>query len=267
MNIYKRNKRECLFCLFLIFYGLFILSANAQGDSRGIYGMSSQRATPADISLQPNDTTMVQPWNDPVLWDSFLKTKTHASFSVKIHDTLPEFNFKIVGKMKGKIFHPSHVEIYNTISRTLIHKLPAKNRFTNAGHGWDAASEAIGDKDIVWFLDVNFDGYLDLRLLSLSGGASGQSVYATYLYVPSVGKFRYHRELSKLSGLKVDSDSKLITSYSDSGAFFYSKGYYSITENKLYLSKIEWTERDMSRDKGASGNDRPCRLHFSHVRR
>jgi hypothetical protein len=53
--------------------------------------------------------------------------------------------------------------------------------------------------------------------------------------------------------LKVDSDSKLITSYSDSGAFFYSKGYYSITENKLYLSKIEWTERDMSRDKGASG--------------
>jgi hypothetical protein len=203
-------------------------------------------------AVEEKDKLVVKPWSDSILWDSLIKTKSHASFSVKINDKLPEFNFKIIGKLNGKYFHPSHVEICNASNGKLIQKLMAKNRFDNDGDGWVAVGD-IREVDLVQVFDVNFDGYPDLRLLNHSGGASGQSVHATYLYNPSMGKFKYHHEFSKLSGMKIDKDLKLITSNSTSGGCFYSKGYYSITGNKLILSKIEWTEIDRRRDKEAGG--------------
>jgi hypothetical protein len=249
MNKCKRNAKEDLLCLSLIVYCLFILTANAHCEEWRILSKNYHGGSLADKSLQFKDAT-VKPWSDSILWDSLLKTKSHASFSAKINDKLPEFNFKIIGKLNGKYFHPSHVEITNASNGKLIQKLMAKNRFDNDGDGWVAVGD-IREVDLVQVFDVNFDGYPDLRLLNHSGGASGQSVHATYLYNPSVGKFKYQHEFSKLSGMKIDKDLKLITSDSTSGACFYSKGYYSITGNKLTLSKIEWTEIDRRRDKEA----------------
>jgi hypothetical protein len=258
MNKYTR---EDLFCLSLIFYCLFIMTSNAHCEGWKILSKNYQGGSLVAQSLQLKDATVVKPWSDSLLWGSLLETKSFASFSVKINDKLPDFNFKILGKLKNKCFYTSHVEITNASNGKLIQKLMAKNRFDNDGDGWVAVG-SIREVDLVQVFDVNFDGYLDLRLLYHSGGASGQSVHATYLYNPSTGKFKYHHEFSKLSGMKIDNDSKLITSYSSSGWCYESKGYYSITVNKLTLSKIEWTEMDRTRDKEVGG---PACFKYSGV--
>jgi len=40
--------------------------------------------------------------------------KPRLDFSAKINEKMPEFNFKIIGKIKGEYFQPSHVKISDT---------------------------------------------------------------------------------------------------------------------------------------------------------
>jgi len=197
-----------------------------------------------------------EPWSNEMLADSFfVKGKKEASFSAKINDKLPEFTFKIVGSFKED--HPpyvsflaQHVEIINT-SKKGQQILKAKNRFDNHGDGWDAKFD-FELANIVEFVDMNFDGYLDLRLL-YNTGATGNNWYATYLFNPSKGEFVYHEELSKLSGMKIDEKFKQIITYDREGACAEISVYYEVMNNKLVLSKAEWSEIDRRRDEEVGG--------------
>jgi len=148
-------------------------------------------------------------------------------------------------------FLPSYVEIYDSSKSKAIQKLKAKNRFDNHGNGWDAKFD-FELANIVEFVDINFDGYLDLRLL-YNTGATGNNWYATYLFNPSIGEFVYHKELSKLSGMKIDQKSKQIITYDREGFCAEISAYYKVMNNKLVLSKAEWTEIDRRRDKEVGG--------------
>lgn len=172
MNKCKRNKSAVLFCLSLIFCSLFILTANGHCEAWRILSKNHQRGSLVDQSLQVKNAPVVKPWSDSILWNSLLTTKSHASFSVKINDKLPEFNFKIAGKMKGEYFHPSHVEITNSSNGKIIQKLTAKNCFDNKGHGWNNIDSFVAD--LIQVADLNDDGYLDLRIL-IWAGATGNN--------------------------------------------------------------------------------------------
>ena len=214
------------------------------------------KAADKSINSQPkqvNQAKKVEPWSNEALKDIFyVKKKEYASFSVKINEKMPEYNFKIVGKrtkvknLKGIYFIPQYVEV-NLKGKT-IQKLKARGYFDNNGEGWDE----FDFSNIVEFVDMNFDGYLDLRLL-YSTGATGNNWYATYLFNPNTGKFVYHKELSELCGITIDKKSKQIITYNRGGSCAEYREYYKWVRNKLVLLKAKWTEMDRNRDEEVNG--------------
>lgn len=187
-------------------------------------------------------------WANHHLWDGFEKTGTHASFAATIHEKLPEYRFRIVGRLnKADDFLPRHVEISRAPDGKIIQKLAAKDRFDNDGEGWDNGG-VLSPGALVQLVDMNFDGYLDLRLL-YNADQTGNNWYATYLFDPATGKFRYHEGLSRLSGIRIDRGARRIITYNRGGSCYESMGSFSISGTKLRLDRIEWTEMRWSRDK------------------
>lgn len=204
------------------------------------YISNIERKLPKNITNE-SKIKSEQPWSSSVLWDSLLKTKSNASFSAKINDKLPEFNFNIIGRFdKNEDFIPLHVEIRNVSDGKFMQKLIVSD---NSGYSQM--------EDIVQLVDLNFDGYLDLRIL-LNAGATGNDWYDSFIYDPLSGKFKHNKVLSKMSALKVDADSKQLTSYYSGGACEENWDYYKFVKGNLVLIKSQWTEIDRRRDNECS---------------
>jgi hypothetical protein len=191
--------------------------------------------------VKPND-----PWSNPVLWDKLVvyppKTKTQASFPVRIHKDLPELTFTIRGEFKNIMeFYPASVEIADATTEKRIQTLSGKRRFDDTvceGHDINALFFA----DLVQFVDLNHDEHLDFRILC-GTGATGMNWYATYLYKPKLKQFRYHRMLSRLSAVTQDVDSSGVKTYVRDGWCYECREYFTITkDDRLVLTKVEWTE-------------------------
>jgi hypothetical protein len=161
---------------------------------------------------------------------------------VKISDKLPAFKFLLQGKFKDKDFYPLFVEIINSSNSKVIQKIENKDRFNNHGHGYSDLDFFLAD--FVQLVDLNKDGYLDLRIL-FETGATGNNWYATYIYKPELRRFNYHEILSVLSAVTVDPDSKLIKTYWRGGWCTEFREYFNWMKNgRLILKKLEWTETD-----------------------
>jgi len=130
------------------------------------------------------------------------------------------------------------VEITNSSNGKIIQTLKSKDRFDNEGHG-------LSFSDLE-FIDLNSDGYLDLRIL-VEMGVSGNNWFATYIYLPGLRQFRYHEVSSRLSGIKLDSRTKQIITYWRMGWCNEFIEHFKIDRNgKLSLRRVEWTEMSLS---------------------
>ncbi len=204
---------------------------------------------PRDPSIMKKDTVKegLSSWSNSSIWNSLLQSKANASFSVKINDMLPTLKFTINGTFKGKFsgeyFYPFNVEIHDTSNGKIIQRLRAKERFDNHGDGFSEID--FYSANFVQLIDFNSDGYLDLRLL-FEAGATGNNWYATYIYEPKTKRFKYHNELSLLSGITFDSASGTINTYWRGGWCAECSEYFRLDKNgRLVLEKITWTEIDM----------------------
>jgi len=177
------------------------------------------------------------------LRESFIKTRSYATFTLAKYRKMPPLKVKIVLNKKNKqeSFIPSHVEIYDLSKSKLIQKINAKDKFD---WGWeDNVVYSWVDTD-----DINFDGYPDLRFLS-GWGAMGNESYATYIYSPKLHQFEFNKILSESYSVEIDSKTKQISSYFNGGACEETWDYYKFVNGKIVRSKSKWTEIDRTRDK------------------
>jgi hypothetical protein len=79
-------------------------------------------------------------------------------------------------------------------------------------------------------VDLNFDGYIDIRVLKESG-ATGNKWYDTWLHSPSTNKWSYNHFLSTACSVSADSTFKRVITY-------YTGGY---TENRLEIYEVKDT--------------------------
>jgi hypothetical protein len=237
------------FILLFTTIAFLVLACDATDKTKSVYTTPEKSADRISNSQPIQVKQAIQSWSNEDLWESFSKTKSSASFSVKIDEKLPAYDFKIVGKLKSNHLLPIYVEVKS--NGKIIQKLKAIDKFDNEREGWWNEWD-FELANIVEVVDINFDGYLDLRLL-YNTGATGNNWYGTYLFNPSKGKFVYHKELSQLSGISLDHNSKQIITYNRGGFCEEYREYYKFSNNKLILVKIEWTEIDRTRDEEAGG--------------
>jgi hypothetical protein len=170
-----------------------------------------------------------------------------VSFIERLSEKGPKLLFDMYGKFKNDNLYEGYIIVFDTSNGKQIQKIIINNNFPDGHFSWDINSFEYNDHT-VQLVDINFDGYLDLRLLD-NEGATGNNWYATYLYDPRLKKFKYHKQLSSLSGVNVDDDSRQIITYERNGWCAENREYYKIVKDRLILTKAEWTEMDRTRDK------------------
>lgn len=177
--------------------------------------------------------------------------KKKITFTSRLSKNGPELKFEMYGKFKNGYLNKGHINVYDVSNAKRIQKIIINDNFEDGHFDWDIKRFEYNGHE-VQMVDVNFDGYLDLRLLD-NAGATGNNWYATYLYHPSSGKFKYHQELYQLSGVKIDAKNKQIITYDREGFCSECMQYYKVIADKLFLVKITWTEIDRRRDKEMDG--------------
>jgi len=180
--------------------------------------------------------------SQPVLvWQNLGNNIGCASFTIKVHDSLPLYVITIRGKINKEneyeYFTPKEFEIRNKPTGKVIQKI---NAF------W---VNTIGKSDDIQIVDMNFDGYLDFRFL-IDRGGTGNDWYASYLYDPKTHKFILNKHLTDQSGLTVDAKNKQVVTYTRCGGCLEFMKYYKYQNGHYIFTKIEWTDMDRTKEPG-----------------
>lgn len=177
------------------------------------------------------------PFDDPI--DS---TRKYFIFSSNIHKSLPEFTFKIfcnhssviITNTEYNIYGPIELEIYED-KKSEPFQIIHLSQYDFPGWG---DFEKLYDVQLV---DMNFDGYLDLRLLE-QFTPTGIITYGGFLYYPDSKEFIYYPELSVLVRGLFNYKDKIIISYERAGVEWEFLNQYIMVKNKLILIKEEAAE-------------------------
>jgi len=196
-------------------------------------------------------------FSDELFWNDVTATGRHT-FTATLSDEGPLLRFNISGTLKPCIgtppnsyldvgeaqFIPRTIEIFDEATSKRIQTINTAKRIE---HGWDYM-EGYG-AGVVQLIDMNFDGYLDLRLL-VDSGFKVPHVYDTYLYDPSRKRFQYHKALSKMQIFKINRRSKELVSNARSGGLCGEEylEYFTMVGNRLFITKAKWTQEDKLKD-------------------
>jgi hypothetical protein len=186
----------------------------------------------------------------PVKMKDLLEEKK-ASFTERLSKNGPDLKFEMHGKFINGFLNQGHIDVFNMSNAKRIQKIIINDNYEIGHFDWDVERFEYNGRE-VQMVDMNFDGYLDLRILD-NAGATGNNWYSSYIYDKPSRKFKLHYELSELSGVKVDASSKQIITYDRGGYCTECIQYFKVIADKLFLVKIEWTEIDRRRDKEVGG--------------
>lgn len=253
-NTYRKMKPRKSYSTLLILVIVLSLilgcqNATPEKDTHKSKGASNDKIKLSERMTIESKRKSEKPWSNEILWETIYKNGSDASFSARINENVDEFNFKLIGHFDElKRFIPSHIEIRNLSNGKLIQEIIVGDKFDKEEIGYSGRD--LGFADMVQLVDINFDGYIDLRIL-LYTGATGCNFYASCLYNPTLKKFVFNKNLSKMSALRVDPNSKQIITYDRSGGCQETMRYYKVSDNKFILTKAEWSTLN-------NADDIPC---------
>jgi len=173
------------------------------------------------------------------------------TFTNRLSKNGPELKFEMYGKFKNGYLKKGHINVYNMSSAKHIQKIIINNNFETGHYDWAIENFEYNGSE-VQMVDINFDGYLDLRLLD-NEGATGNNWYGSYIYDRPSGKFKLHHDISALSGVRIDANNKQIITFDTGGSCSEIHMYYKVVNNKLVLIKADWLNMDRTRDAKAGG--------------
>jgi hypothetical protein len=173
------------------------------------------------------------------------------SFTERLSKDGPDLRFEMYGKFRNGVLKQGHIDVFDVSGAKRIQKIIINDNYEESHFDWDIDSFEYNGHE-VQMVDLNFDGYLDLRILD-NEGATGNNWYASYIYDRFSGKFKFNKRLSELSGVRIDASNKQIITYSREGACSECIEYYKVISDRLFLVKIEWAEIDRRRDDEVGG--------------
>jgi|GEM_PF-4940798 len=171
------------------------------------------------------------------------KIVSDSSYTVNIHKSLPPFVIRHIEKERtegGGIYgwcYELHIQV--TEQDSLL-------KFTGE------SMNVWGSKNIQ-FVDVNFDNYLDIKILNAESFNGVNAGFAIYLYDRVNGAFAYHSRFSDIFGgsyAKFDADKKEIFVSGDLGCMgeCWSARTYRVENDSLFIIRSTIRDRVIERD-------------------
>jgi hypothetical protein len=160
------------------------------------------------------------------------------SQTLKIHPDLPDFTFELTGVLKGKTANLKTLKVYrtkpdNSHPPQVIKETKSFQIITEL----DTPMKADEVDKYFKTEDVNFDGYLDLRLMETA--TTENSHYRFWLFNPKMAIFVENTDLKELPSLTIDADKKQIIATWKDSTTHEGTDYYQFINSKLLLIRQE----------------------------
>lgn len=136
----------------------------------------------------------------------------------RIHPTLPELVFGLVGDRQADTLHVTRIVVTRAGDATPLQTIEALD-----------AAPPVSDAPALSVLDMNFDGYADIRLVE-ARPAGPDVPYLNWLFEPAAGVFRSSPELDAITSPQFDAAAREIRSEWRDGAATYGRDVY-VVEN------------------------------------
>lgn len=145
-----------------------------------------------------------------------------------------QFSFKVTEisndsstSYEDKIFK---IGVYNSTTNEIIQSIEHKIESI-----WYEYSLEIDSTNLV---DVNFDGYKDLILISGQGAMGRNNIFTIYLFDSLQNKFQYCEALSDICNIEVNSEDKTIDEFIFNGGPNFTLTTYEVINNSRVIKKI-----------------------------
>jgi len=137
-----------------------------------------------------------------------------ATFKFKIAPDLPEFTFNVIPEPQGADEYGN----LHTVVREVQLSLGDSKQPVQSLEGCEFSDMEAPPLDSDWFrtVDMNFDGYKDIYILT-NWGATGNESGCVWLYNRESARFEYSKEFSELGRFTLDPATKTITTYGNGG--------------------------------------------------
>lgn len=197
-------------------------------------------------NLADNNGCKIQPYNgSEKIKDGLLDIRGGVICNAKIKKDFPVFTFKMKADEKSNLF--TFIEIYKGDEKTPFQTIDVEDtnplrhqnkEYRETGKQVQELDSPYYDKNFFVVEDENFDGYMDIRLLSEFRGEL--KAYDNWLFDPIKENFAYNIYVSRLPNPVFHQDTKTISSYVNGGeggcvyfsetARFDDKGIFQPTE-------------------------------------
>src|SRR5262249_51403739 len=162
------------------------------------------------------------------------QTASRPTYRFRIHPNLPEFTFTLVGDRSTESSETLHVK------RIEIRRGAATEPF-QVIEGLDTVTPLSTGTPGLAVLDMNFDGYGDIRLVE-SQPAGPNIPYLNWLFDPTSGRFVENRALNAITSPQFDPATREIRSNWRDGATRYGTDVYVFSEGGPVLVRKESKE-------------------------
>lgn len=164
------------------------------------------------VTAQQHPTTSAAstPQREPITED----LSKGATFRFKITPDLPEFTFKIIPEPYPR---DEYGNPYTTVREVQVFRGDSTQPVQSLEDCEFPDMEAP-PRGSEWFraLDMNFDGYKDIYMLT-SWGATGNESGCVWLYDPESGRFEFSKDFSELGRFTLDPATKTIITHGNGG--------------------------------------------------
>jgi hypothetical protein len=191
----------------------------------GVEESNIKSPTPPTV-LEPTDT-------------SDLKPGLHTyEIKARLHESMPEYRFVATGVVQepdeGMFGYVMGLNVYDENGESI---LSADFSEISDGKvvGYYVLNEMMGTMGL-HVADVNFDGYKDVIILNMFGGAHGNTWYDCWLWDTKASSFVKSKSFSEICNPALDAEKKCIYSAGGSSAAYWGGRIYKFIDGEFVVT-------------------------------
>ena len=120
-----------------------------------------------------------------------------------LHPDMPSYLFSLAYRYEGDLYYTSAITVAQADTRQLVQQIT----LSPEAQSWD-------DETLSFTLeDMNFDGYLDMRIMAFLSASSSDIPYLVWLWNPAAHQFEHSAALSAIPSPEANAVEQVIRGY------------------------------------------------------
>jgi len=234
-----------LFTLLILFLGVSGCNVPASNETENKSSVSDVAET-SNIESTAPQTTAEPTTSETEETPDLIPGQHTYEIKARLHESMPEYRFAATGVIQGTdewmFGYVMGLSVYDENGESI---LSADFSEISDGQvvGYHVYNEMM-DTMGLHVTDVNFDGYKDVIILNMFGGAHGNTWYDCWLWDAETSSFAESESFAEICNPALDPEKKCIYSTGGSGAAFWGGSIYKFIDGEFVVTNDLYTDWD-----------------------